>query len=195
MKDWFTSTRTLGALAACVAAVGALAAAPGMGKDAYQAAGRQLAAVVKADHAACQRVKPGDARELCELQAKGREEVARARLQAQYQPGPEAERRAKDAQADADYALAKKKCALGKTAAKDACLQQAKAQREAAERLAVVEKVEAVNALKARRSKPAQAARVESPEQRFKAQKAFCAIQGADRDRCLAAVMRRFHKA
>ena len=64
-----------------------------------------------------------------------------------------------------------------------------------AERLAVVEKVQEVNAIKARLARPARTARVESPEEQFKSQKAFCAIQGADRDRCLAAVLRRFHKA
>ena len=194
MKHWFT-TRKLGALAACIAAAGAVAAAPGMNRDAYRTAGRQIDAVAKADHAACQRAKPGDARQLCDVQAKGREQVARARLEAQHKPGPESERRVKEAQADADFALAKTKCALGRPGAKDACLQQAKAQREAAERLAVVEKVQEVNAIKARLARPARTARVESPEEQFKSQKAYCAIQGADRDRCLAAVMRRFHKA
>jgi hypothetical protein len=127
------------------------------------------------------------------VQAKGRKQVAQAQLDAQYKPGPEADRKAMDARADADYALAKAKCDALKGHAKDSCLQGAKVQRDATHRLAVVQKVEKENAAKDK--KEAKPAKQESPAQRFAAQKAYCEIQGADRDRCIAELKKRYGKA
>lgn len=179
-------------LALGVAAAGAASAPAAMTKQGYKAARARIDAQYKADSAACKRVQ-GNARDLCKLQAQGRKDVAQAELEAQYKPGPEAERQAMDAKADADFAVAKAKCDALKGNAKDTCVQQAKVQRDATHRLAVVQKVEKLNAQKGK--KEAKAPKQETPAQRFAAHKAWCEIQGTGRDRCLADLKRRYGKA
>lgn len=118
-----------------------------IGKDAYRAAQQRIEAQAKAQRQACDRFQ-GQAKDVCQAQAKGWEKVARAKLEARYEPGPEAEKEAKFARAEADYALAKQRCGLLKDRARDTCVERAKHDREAAIRLAKVEKVQEVNARK-----------------------------------------------
>lgn len=118
-----------------------------MSKDAYKAAQHRIDAQAKAQRAACGRFK-GNAKDVCEVQAKGWEKLARADLEMQYKPGPEAEKMAKFAHADADFDVAKQRCAVLKDRAHDTCMDQAKHDHEAAIRLAKVEKVEEINAKK-----------------------------------------------
>jgi hypothetical protein len=136
------------ALALGVGAAGFVHGAEGgMTKDAFRAAEKRLESQAKAQRKACARLK-GNAKEVCEVQAKGWETVAKAYLQARLEPGPEAEKEAKFARADADYAVARQRCASLKDPARDKCVDRAKHDREAAMRLAKVEKVEELNALK-----------------------------------------------
>jgi hypothetical protein len=118
-----------------------------MNKDAYKAAQHRIEAQAKAQRKACGRFK-GNAREVCEVQAKGWEKIAKAQLETQYKPGPEAEKMAKFARADVDFDVAKQRCEALKDRAHDTCIAKAKHDREAAIRLAKVEKVEEINALK-----------------------------------------------
>jgi len=118
-----------------------------MNKDAYRAAQQRIEAQAQAQRKACDRYR-GQAKEVCQAQAKGWEKVARAKLEARYEPGPQAEKEAKFARAEADYALAKQRCGLLKERARDTCRERAKHDREAAIRLAKVEKVQEVNARK-----------------------------------------------
>jgi len=133
-------------------------------KDTFKAAEQRIEAQAKAKRQACARLK-GHAQEVCALQAKGWEKVAKAHLQAQHEPGPEAEKEAKFARADADYDVAKLRCKALKDRAQDACVKRAKHDREAAIRLAKVEKVEEVQERKREakaeesRQKPASAPR------------------------------------
>lgn len=150
MKTMRTSTLISQVLALALGPAGlVLAAPPALTKDAYKAAIERIELQAKAQRKACGRLK-GPPREVCEAQAGGAEKVAKARLQAQYQPGPDAEKRAKLTRADADYDLAKVRCAASRGKAKDACLDRARHDREAAIRLAKVEKVEEMNQLKAK---------------------------------------------
>lgn len=144
-------------LAACLAAMGlAVMAGGSLGKDAFRAAQDRIEAQAQAQQKACGRFQ-GNARDICEAQAKGREKVAKAQLKAQYRPSPEAEKLAKVTRAEADYDVAKLRCAALKDPARDRCIDQAKDAREAAIRLAKVEKVEELNAQKrAREQKHAQ---------------------------------------
>jgi hypothetical protein len=122
---------------------------PPLTKDAYKAARDRIEQQSRAERKACERFK-GNPKDVCEAQARGREKVAKAQLEAQYKPNPETEKLAKFSQADADYDVAKVRCDAMKDKAKDQCLAQAKHDREAAVRLAKVEKVEEVNQLKAK---------------------------------------------
>lgn len=117
----------------------------GMNKDAFKAAQQRIEAEAQVQREACGRFK-GSAKDLCEVQAKGSQKVAKAQLQAQYKPGPEAEKLVKFAQADADFELAKQRCQPLKDSARDRCVARAKHDREAAVRLAKVEKVQEVRA-------------------------------------------------
>lgn len=138
------------ALALALGAAGVVAGTEAaMRKDAFEAAQDRIEAQAKAQRQACGRLQ-GNAKDVCQMQAAGWQKVARAQLEAEHEPGPEAEKKLKFARADADHAVAKQRCAVLKDRAKDRCVDQAKNEREAAIRLAKVEKVEEVNALKAR---------------------------------------------
>jgi hypothetical protein len=184
------------ALAFAIGAGSALAANGAMGKDAYKAAQNRIEQQGKAQAKACGRLK-ANAKDVCQAQAKGDEAAAEAQLTAQYKPSPSAERDAKMARADADYAVAREKCDDVKDRARNACLRKAKDERDAADRLAKVEKVETVGELKARaaelRKDGPQPAR--SLEARYASAKAHCIMKGEERDRCLDDAKRRFQKS
>jgi hypothetical protein len=143
---------------AFVLALGAVAAAPAvhlqapLAKDAFKAAEQRVEQQAKADRKGCAKLAaPG--KEQCEAQVKAREEIAKARLGAQRKPGLEAEKLAKFKAADAQYDAAKVRCgAQPKGFARDRCMDQAKAARDAAIRLAKVEKVEEQNEIRARQA-------------------------------------------
>ncbi len=156
---------SLGLAAAAAFAFGGAAAtatAP-MATTAYQAALKRIDQQGKADRKACKRLE-GNARDVCEAQARGDEEVARARLRAQHEPSPEAEKLAKFSEADAEYEVAKVRCDAARPWLKDSCRERAKAAHEAAIRLAKVEKVQEVNALKRAAEAQRQAARQADPD-------------------------------
>ena len=153
-----TQSHLFGCLAVfCLGAAGNAAAdVGGLDEAAYKAAEKSIATRYKADRKACARLK-ANAKDICVAEAKGKESVARARLEAQYEPSPEAERVVKDTQADADYAAAKERCD-DKGRMKKACREEAEAAHEAAVRQAKVEKVERVNGLKAKSERQRKAA-------------------------------------
>jgi len=138
------------ALACGLGGTGVIAGAdPAMGEDAYEAAQDRIEAQAKAQRKACVPLK-GNAKEVCQLEAKGREKAAKAQLEAEDEPSPDAEKNAKIARAEADYDIARQRCAPLKDRAKDRCVKQARHDRDAAIRLAKVEKVEEMNTLKAK---------------------------------------------
>jgi hypothetical protein len=117
-----------------------------MSKDAYEAGQARIEAQYRTDEKTCKRAR-GHARDLCEAQARGKEKAAAARLAALYRPGPEATQEAKFAVAEANYDVAKVICDARKGKAKSRCVDQAKAAREAAQRQARVEKVDATGGI------------------------------------------------
>jgi hypothetical protein len=136
-----------------------------MNKDAYKAAQQRIEAQAKAQRKACGRLKD-NAKDVCEVQAKGWEKVAKAQLETRYQPGPEAEKEAKFARAEADYDVAKQRCKALKDRAQDPCVARAKHDREAAIRLAKVEKVEELQEQKREARAPHQAQQKPAPAPR-----------------------------
>lgn len=151
------------ALALAIAFVPAGAAPPPLTKDAYKVAAERIEHEAKAQRKACDRLK-GHPKELCQAEAKGREKTGKAQLEARYKPSPDAEKLAKFRQAEAEYEVAKVRCAAARGRAKDACIDRAKHEREAAIRLAKVEKVEEVREIKAKAEEQKQpAARAPKP--------------------------------
>ena len=114
---------------------------PPMTHQAYEAAKAQLDAQYKADSKLCDPLK-GHPQKVCQTEAKGRHEALRAELDARFKPSPEASQKAKTVTAEANFDVAKAKCDGFKDGAKDRCVKEAKAAREAAIRQAKVEKVQ-----------------------------------------------------
>src|SRR5687768_4781255 len=97
-------------------------------KDAEE---ERIEAAAKADKAKCDGMK-ANAKDICMAEAKGKEKVAKAELDAKYATGDKtkAERKVQEAKAEAAYEVAKQKCDDQKGEAKDACVKQARVERD-----------------------------------------------------------------
>jgi hypothetical protein len=100
--------------------------AEGMTKTQYQAAEQGLTADFKAGKASCDQLS-GNAKDICVAEAKGREKVAKAELEVQYQPTPKHRNDLLVARADAAYMVAIERCDDLSGNAKDVCVKEAKA--------------------------------------------------------------------
>jgi hypothetical protein len=69
----------------------------------------------------------GNAKNICMAEAKGKESVAKAELEAAYKPSPKAHYEARVAKADADFKVAKEKCNDKGGNIKDVCVKEADA--------------------------------------------------------------------
>jgi len=100
--------------------------AQNMSKEAYKAAEDRIAAEYTTDKAKCDPLS-GNTKDICIAEAKGKEKVAKAELEARYEPTAKNHYKALVAKAEADYAVANEKCddKLGND--KDICVKEAKA--------------------------------------------------------------------
>lgn len=101
------------------------ALAQSMSRDQYKARKNGIAADYKAANAACASLA-GNAKNICQADASGKEKVARAELRASYKPSENASYKLRVARADADYAVAKEKCDALAGDAKSNCIKDAK---------------------------------------------------------------------
>jgi len=92
----------------------------------YQAGKATISTTYKSDKAACQPMN-GNAKDVCVEEAKGREKIARAELEASYEPSTKHSYDVRLAKADAAYAVAKEKCDDAAGNARDVCRKEAKA--------------------------------------------------------------------
>lgn len=106
-----------------VFSTGAMAAT--MSDKEYEAAEDSIEARYEADKAACDS-KSGNAKDICVEEAKGRQKVAEAELEAKHNPTAKNRYDARIAEADAAYAVAKEKCDDASGDAKDVCQKEAK---------------------------------------------------------------------
>ena len=95
-------------------------------KAEYQAAKESISTKYKSDKAACQAMS-GNTKDICVEEAKGRENIARAELEASYEPSTAHSYEVRLAKADAAYAVAKEKCDDAAGNARDVCRKEAKA--------------------------------------------------------------------
>lgn len=102
------------------------AMAEGMSKNAYKADKEKIAAEYKSDKAGCASLS-GNANDICIAEAKGKEKVAKAELEAHYKPTVKNHYQARVAKAEADYAVANERCDDLSGNAKDVCVKEAKA--------------------------------------------------------------------
>lgn len=115
-------------------------------QPAYEAAKAGIARQFDADRKLCERLK-GNAKEVCDAQATGKQKAELADLEARRKPDPDTVEAAKFATADANFDVAKAKCGALKGKAKARCIDEAKAARQAARRQARVEKVQATGGI------------------------------------------------
>jgi hypothetical protein len=89
--------------------LGAGAMAQSMSRDQFKAGKNVIAADYNSAMATCES-RSGKAKDVCQVEASGKQRVAKAELRTRYKPSENASYKLRVAQADADYAVAKKKC-------------------------------------------------------------------------------------
>jgi hypothetical protein len=109
----------------------ATAGASAMTKDEYNAAKDKISADYKAAKAQCDTLKD-NAKDVCEKEAKGTENVAKAELEQNYKPSAKNSKKVAEAKAEMAYEVAKEKCDDMSGDAKNTCVKQAKAQHDTA---------------------------------------------------------------
>src|SRR5580765_3602914 len=120
---------TLTAISAafCLAlSTGAIGATSTMSKADHKAAKDQISTKYKDDKAACKAMS-GNAKDICMEEAKGRENIAKAELEAKYEPSVKHDKDIRMAKAKAAFEVAKEKCDDLKGNPKDVCVKEAKA--------------------------------------------------------------------
>lgn len=128
-------------------------AAQSMSKDEYKAAQNSIAAEYKSASVGCGSLS-ANAKDVCIAQAKGKEKVAKAELEARYKPSEGARYAVSIAKAEADYAVAKEKCDEKAGNDKKACVKEAKA-AEARAKADAKAQMQTSNANKPAKEKPA----------------------------------------
>ena len=108
----------------CLAFSAAAVGAP-LSKAQYQAGKDEASNKYKSDKAAC-RSMSGNAQDICIEEAKGRESIAKAELEAKYEPSAKHSYEVRLATAEAAYAVAKEKCDALAGDAKASCISAAK---------------------------------------------------------------------
>lgn len=102
------------------------AMAEAMTKIDHKAAAEKIASQYKADKTACGSMS-GNAKDVCVLEAKGKEKIAKAELEYRYKPTDKNRYEVEAVTAKANYATAKERCDDLSGNAKDVCVKEAKA--------------------------------------------------------------------
>jgi hypothetical protein len=99
-----------------------------MSREEYKAAKQRIEAQEDAEEARCATLQ-GNAKDVCEEEAEGREKIAKAELEQRYEPSARNTRKVAAAKINALYDVANEKCDALTGAAEDTCEKQAKAER------------------------------------------------------------------
>lgn len=158
-----------------------------MTKAEYKTGNDRISADYKVNLAKCGSLK-ANAKDICVSEAKGAEKVAKAELEAQYEPTPRHHEKVGMAKADAAYDTAKEKCDDFSGNAKDVCVKDAKAAHVKGKEEAKVARV-AEDTSKAKTEKMSDAKKDASAENRdaqYAAAKERCdSLAGAVKDGCV----------
>jgi hypothetical protein len=122
----FSAIATAVLLMSSAAAMGA-----GMSKDDYNASKDKIASDYKAAKAACGSFS-GNAKDVCMADADGKLSIAKAQLDAAYEPTLKNRYEVSIAVAEGRYSVAREKCNAAAGNAKDVCIKQAEADEVAA---------------------------------------------------------------
>ena len=166
-------------------------------KDAYHARTEQAKAQYETDTASCKSMA-GNAKDVCEVQAKGKRDVAIADAEAGYKNTPAARYDARVARVEASYKVAKEKCDDLSGNPKDVCQKDATAKEVAGKADAKVDKVATESEQSA--MKKTVAARGDAADDKRDANYSL-AIQRCDslagdaKDQCVKSAKARFDKS
>jgi hypothetical protein len=181
------------AVALCCGFAGSAGAA--MSKEEYKAQKDRVEADYKAAKEKCAPLK-GNAQDICNTEAKGKHNVAKAELDAQQDPSPRKEAKVKTEKAEADYKLANQKCEDLSGNPKDVCKKDAKAAYETAKA-----DVKATRTAQERGPDSAKAAGVardsrdDKMDAQYSAAKERCdALAGQAKDNCMNDAKKKFGK-
>lgn len=173
------------------------AMAQSMAKDDYKAGKEQIAAQYKAEKAACNSFS-GNAKDVCVAEAKGREKVAKADLEANYKPSVNSRYKARVVAAETAYSIAKERCDDKGGTAKDVCVKEAKAVQTTAKADAKAQ-MKVADANVVARDKGAEArkdAAATANDAQYGVAKEKCdAYAGEAKDHCLAQAKKNFGKS
>jgi hypothetical protein len=95
-------------------------------QEQYKSGKERIAADYKSAVSACDSLA-GNAKDICKAEASGDDKVAKAQLDAKYEPSAESSFKLRVAQADARLSVAKERCDDKAGNVKDVCLKEAKA--------------------------------------------------------------------
>jgi len=182
------------AVAACCGFAGA-AGNSDSAKDAAKGQKARIEADYKAAKDACKPMK-GNAQDICEAEAKGKHNIAKAELDAQTSPGPRADEKVRKAKADATYDVAKEKCDDLAGNAKDVCRKDAKAAHTSAVSDAKVTKASSTMGAGSAKTADARAdAKDDKADAQYAAAKERCdGMSGQAKDDCVTAAKKKFNK-
>lgn len=182
--------------AAGLAFGGAATAAQLMSNEEYRAGKERIAADYKADKARCGSLA-GNARDICMAEAKGREKVAKAELEATRHPTDRHRYDVDLAKAEAAYAIAKQRCDDKAGNEKKVCMKEAKAAqtRAKADAKANLKVVKADRAAGEKASTARNAAADAKRDADYAVAKARCdTFAGEAKERCVSEAKARFGK-
>jgi hypothetical protein len=159
--------------------------AAGMSKEEHKAAEDRIEAEYKSAKAACDGMKD-NAKDICNAEAKAKQKVAKAELDAQSSGKPADRTKVAMTRAEANYEIAKEKCDDLKGNDKDVCMKQAKATETKAK-------------ADAKAAKETSEARKDASEDKrdadYKAARERCdSMSGDAKDTCVAQVKARYGK-
>jgi hypothetical protein len=174
----------------------ATAAPAAMSKEEHKAAKDRIEVDYKAAKASCDSLS-GNAKDICVAEAKGKEKVAKAELEAAYKPTEKNRYDARVAKAEADYAVAKEKCDDRAGDDKKICMKEAKAVETRAKADAKANKKTAsAETTAAKKSYDAQRDAAEDKRDAdYAVAKAKCdTLAGDAKDRCISDAKARYGK-
>ena len=172
------------------------AMAQSMAKDDYKAGRKQIEGQYKAEKAACNSFS-GNARDICVAEARGREKITKADLEASYKPSAGSRYKAGVVAAEAAYSIAKERCDDKGGTAKDVCVKEAKAVQTTAKADAKAQmKVSDANAeARGKAAKARAAAAATANDAQYGVAKEKCDAYASEaKDHCLAQARKNFGK-
>ncbi len=122
---------TIAISAVLTLALGTGVVAENLSKDDYKAARDRIDTTYRADKRRCDSMS-GNAKDICNAEAVGREKLAKAELEARHNPTNEMRYEALVVKAETDYEVAKEKCDNHSGNLKEVCLKEAEAARTSA---------------------------------------------------------------